>query len=343
MAWMTRTALLAASFGLAAIAGCLVDLESRIACGDGFVDAAAGESCDPADPTRAFASACIELGVGMGEAQCNPQTCQIEVNASICAFCGDGVATGDEECDGQDLRGNLCPAGDSALTCRNDCTLDRSLCETCGDGVFDPSLEECETRIACDDDDDCPGTAQCDLDKGSCGPDSLAQAVACSGLSGPPGLGGTYVSGLASDCTDSCKFDRQHCSFCGDEELDDSYQDLGPDGQFTQPAEVCDGDVADEASLVEYCQDVCTNGNGTLLTLRCDYQCEDDCSGFSEIEYEEPVEETAACCVPGGERCDVEDGFPCCWALDHPDDAENACQTVSTPEGLQLERRCRSN
>ncbi len=342
MAWISRAALLAAGFGVAAVAGCLVDLESRVACGDGFVDQAAGEACDPDDPTRSFEAACQDIGFVEGKAQCNPETCQIEANAAICSVCGDGVASGEEECDGQDLRGRLCPAGDAALTCRNDCTLNYGLCETCGDGVFDPSTEECETRITCESDEDCPGDAQCNPQTSSCGPNSLSQAVSCTSLDGPPGVAGDYVSGLASDCTESCKFDRQHCSFCGDEEVDGSYEDLGPNGTFTQAPEVCDGEAVDEEALVEYCQDLCTSGNGTLLTLRCEFLCEEDCSGFAEVEYEDPVAESAACCVPGGERCDVEDGFPCCWALDHPDDAENACQTVSTPEGLQLERRCRS-
>jgi hypothetical protein len=75
----------------------------------------------------------------------------------------------------------------------------------------------------------------------------------------------------------------------------------------------------------------------TTLQLRCEFQCEETCDGFEEQAWEDPIKESARCCVLGGEACDGPGGFPCCYALDHPDDAENACLSNTLPKPL-----CRS-
>lgn len=67
--------------------------------------------------------------------------------------CGDGVAIGDEECDGADLRGQTCAslglgAGDG-LACAPDCRFDSVACQRsgCGDGFCAP--EEGEGQLTC--------------------------------------------------------------------------------------------------------------------------------------------------------------------------------------------------
>lgn len=65
------------------------------------------------------------------------------------AECGDGVAVGDEECDGEDLRGATCASldmGTGALGCSESCAFDTSACDVpqeCGNGVVEGS-ERCD-------------------------------------------------------------------------------------------------------------------------------------------------------------------------------------------------------
>jgi alpha-tubulin suppressor-like RCC1 family protein len=74
-------------------------------------------------------------------------------DAALEPVCGDGVATGDEACDGADLRGQTCVslglgAGDG-LACSPDCRFDGEACQSsgCGDGFCDP--EAGEGQLAC--------------------------------------------------------------------------------------------------------------------------------------------------------------------------------------------------
>jgi hypothetical protein len=353
MRWVARTergqplrrsagalALLVAFVGGAGVS-CLLELDRSISCGDGFVDVDAGETCDPNDPAQAFAEACRARGLGNGDASCDPTSCTILATVESCALCGDGEATGTEQCDGADLRGQSCPAGDAGLRCKSNCTFDLRLCETCGDGVFEASMEECEPVLVCDEDDDCPGSA-CDLDRGVCQPTGLAGSVSCTLLTPPVGFD-QYTAGTAStaSCTDACLLDRSPCSFCGNEELDGAYADLGPDGTFLKPAEVCDGDLADSGELTNFCRQKCTGTAQTLLDLTCDYECRADCRGFRGESPEDLWQfDPASCCIVGGGRCDVSGGFPCCWALENPEQADQACQPVGS--GMLGDLRCRS-
>lgn len=87
------------------------------------------------------------------------------------AVCGDGVAEGDEACDGADLRGQTCAslglgAGDG-LVCGADCQLDGSACaaQGCGDGFCDP--DGGEGQLPCPV--DCAWTALAAVERNSCG------------------------------------------------------------------------------------------------------------------------------------------------------------------------------
>lgn len=319
------------------MAGCLIELEHGLACGDGVVDVLAGEQCDPNAPGSPHRTYCLDKGLGggkdgRGEALCN-DTCQIEADWDICTFCGDGIARGTEACDGADLRGATCPSKQGQIGCWSAeagpdlaCTLDTSGCDPCGDGVFSPEQEECDFSTQCGDDADCPGEEVCDVDKKTCAlPGELGVGEQCTELDGPKGA---YQHGLVTnaDCTSDCVYERRRCNYCGDGELDGAYADYTAHGDFVQVAEVCDGDAAQSEALSEYCRDLCTGGpNNTTLALRCEFECNDSCSGFTEQAWEYPIIESARCCVIGGEPCDLAGTFPCCYALDHPDDAASAC------------------
>ncbi len=62
------------------------------------------------------------------------------------SVCGDDVATGAEECDGQDLAGQACSDvgfGSGVLVCDASCHLVTDACFTCGDGLLSLA-EECD-------------------------------------------------------------------------------------------------------------------------------------------------------------------------------------------------------
>jgi hypothetical protein len=65
------------------------------------------------------------------------------------AFCGDGVRSPTEPCEGSDLGGQTCSSlgfyGGTGLKCAADCTFDTSGCAgICGDGVVNGPHEECD-------------------------------------------------------------------------------------------------------------------------------------------------------------------------------------------------------
>lgn len=322
-------------FGLAA--GCLLELEHELACGDGRVDVLAGEQCDPRASDSPHLTYCIDKNLGNGSdgkgaAVCNEE-CQIEADQEICAFCGDGIAAADEQCDGSDLRGQVCPSGDGQLACNKPsepagirCTFDISGCNQCGDGQFNEKIEECDFSTQCNDDEDCDEGMECDESKQTCVMQGdIGLGYACTNLKGPKDE--FYTHGIVnnSDCTHDCLYERRRCSYCGDGELDPAYEDYGSPNNFMQKAELCDGDASDKDALVEYCQDLCTGGPNTTLVLRCEFKCNENCDGFEEQAWEDPIKDSARCCVLGGEPCDLAGDFPCCYALDHPEGANSAC------------------
>ncbi len=314
---------------LGGTAACLVELEHTVRCGDGYVDSLAGEECDPADPSS-YEHACQERGFPIGNARCEPETCQIQISAEICAFCGDGVISPGEQCDSAALGNHRCPSGEDLVTCDFEtCRLNFEACPHCGNGVFEPEEgEECEWNIDPDLEDEV-----------------LGKLVACEELESLGAINKPYSQGQVSSsaCTKTCQFSRKECSFCGDDDVDDSYLDLGKEGQLVlQGAEVCDGQKADSTNLAKHCKEVC---NGSSLTLRCDFECQDECA-----RLESPPEPEANCCIQGGESCipydDIESGTPCCYAVDNPEEGKgNGCQhvVVDTEDGQIVLFRCRAD
>ena len=122
-------------------ATCMV--ETGLLCGDGIVDTACGEQCDPPVPGRCDALCqripyCGDGIVDPGE-QCddgNTNNCDGCSNAcTLVTGCGDGVVCGTEQCDD----GNTT----SCDGCSATCTIEQGF--RCGDGIVDAACgEQCD-------------------------------------------------------------------------------------------------------------------------------------------------------------------------------------------------------
>ncbi len=143
--------LFAIAAGLGLVGSCLVELDHRLACGDGYVDHEAGEECDPEDPEQAFESICPD-----DKGQCHPTRCTFD--DSECSICGNHRLDAGEECepgnetaaprpcaggigeDGEELAPLRSPYVDTPYTagqateCLADCTWARTECSYCGNG-----------------------------------------------------------------------------------------------------------------------------------------------------------------------------------------------------------------
>ncbi|MBN2724586.1 MAG: SBBP repeat-containing protein [Deltaproteobacteria bacterium] len=237
-------------------------------CGDGHLDE--GEECD----TDQFAqSSCETLGLGSGTLKCT-DLCRIDT--SLCTnqqqFCGDGVITGDEECDLQNLGGASCLTSgfySGSISCNSDCTLNTENCEgRCGDSIIQEGFEDCE------------GSDLNDMDCGLLG----------------------YYGGLLV-CNSDCTFNLSSCEAsgkCGDgiiqetmEECDtdtfgeDNCGTLGYYGGNIQCSDECTIDISD-CELNGYCGDSIiqgveecdgTNLNGSSCTILGYYDGELSCLG----------------------------------------------------------------
>ncbi|HEY8375373.1 MAG TPA: hypothetical protein VIK91_02740, partial [Nannocystis sp.] len=296
--------LLAAPLGAAA--ACLIDLEVRIDCGDGFVDVRAGEQCEPAEPAS-YADKCGE-GLIPGPGACDPKTCQF--HPERCTRCGNGVLDEGEECDPANMTPMLCAGG--VITCRDDCTRDTSQCDRCGNGVLDPG-EECDYLLT---------------------PGPNVVEIACTELPTPAGISRRYGSGVATECGTDCRWDRSGCSYCQNNRLeDDSIASLifiDFQKELSPVPEVCDNNHVDYDELTAYCKDIC----GGSVRVECKFKCADDCQGFDIAAV---PEDELECCTAPGEDCPYEGGDPdklkigrldCCRRK-HAEPGEALCENVN--------------
>lgn len=316
------------------LGGCLLSVDERLSCGDGYVSLA--EECDPADPEQAFLHACRARGF-QTDAACDPVGCTILDSDLDCNVCGDGVARGSEACDGEDLRGQTCALG--SLACTATCEFDFSDCpQDCGDGIVSGD-EECDYARDCDVSEDCEAGQVCYTALGECvdAGGGFLPIIACSDYSSEyTGRDKPYASGTIGDCTQECFYARDDCSFCGDGELDGEYDDITvPSGTKAIPAEVCDADRAQVEALAAHCRPLCLEQPyDPDIDVRCDFECEGDCRGIALPDDITPGNIDPAdlnCCLGPGSVC-VGDGvpdLPCCATPDKikPD----GCAWSATP------------
>lgn len=308
-----RLLTIAAALGSGAIVGsaCLVELDHRLACGDGYVDRRAGEECDPEVP-ESFESACEGTNRPRGTAACDPVTCEIINDRLQCAYCGDGTLDPDfideaktiqlEECDGENIPAQ-CPTS-GPVACTKDCRFDYSKCSLCGNSVRDEG-EECD-----------PG------DGGIAIPRPCAGSI-LAGIDPLPSPfhDHPYTSGQAVRCLTDCTFDRSECGYCGNGIAEGMLQTAISDKQIvtmTLPEE-CDGeDPNDEAIAQSFPQ--CS---GEFVTANVG--CSDECKFVPRAGPE--------CCLGTGAAC-PEDDAParCCHEYSDPE-AERHCSNPFLPPG----------
>ena len=214
------------------------------ACGDGIVNATAGEGCDDEGESASCNDDCTIAACGDGIVNATAgEGCDDEGESASCnddctiAACGDGIAnpTADEDCDDE---------GESAA-CNDDCTI-----AACGDGIVNATAGE--------DCDDQRETATCDLD---C---TLAEC------------GDGYVNRIVPEqCddmgeSDSCNSD---CSIsgCGDGILNMTDQEECDDGGKSA---ACDADCTlaecGDGLFNAMAGEECDEGMATAL---CDADC----------------------------------------------------------------------
>lgn len=221
---MGRAWLLALCVGISA--ACVVELDHRVACGDGFHDPEV-EECDPGDKDS-WANACSGVDDADAQPSCNPLTCTL-----ACSFCGDGTVDDDPMEDSGDLREECDPldvdhavprpcAGDdehrplrsprqelkpytSGMTtgCLADCTYDRSNCGFCGDGIADG--ENAENAISDLQIVQHSLPEQCDGEDFD--PDAMVEEF--PECVSPDGYGVANVA-----CTEGCNFDKPGAPRC---------------------------------------------------------------------------------------------------------------------------------
>ena len=242
--------------------------------------------------------------------------------------CGDGVASGMEQCDGTILGGATCEmvlGGGRRGTIRcdpNTCTFDTRGCTLaiCGDGKIE-GHETCEGSnvggVTCGGSD--VGTVTCDprycgLDTSKCKPATCGNGrkdefedcdgqdfggETCQSVSG----GDPNAMGPLT-CTATCRYDARECiprpGFCGD-------------GALQAPYETCDGDMPCQqyaltqgrpadyytGGFVPCDRMTCTLGNDAL----CDVNRSHCGNGIIERQYGETCDGAnigAATCLTGG-------------------------------------------
>jgi len=128
-------------------------------CGDGILQYPA-EACDgalwPAGDSTTTAPSCKQTSTqwGAGMLKCSA-SCTVDLSDCRATTCGDGIASGSEECDGQDFAASTACADDhndgaftgGTLKCKSDCTYDTSGCTSlCGNGKLDPG-EDCDGSL----------------------------------------------------------------------------------------------------------------------------------------------------------------------------------------------------
>jgi hypothetical protein len=288
---------------LACGADCLFDKSGcNHGCGNSRVDVT-GEECDGSD---LGGQSCATQHYSSGTLSC---TNWCNLDRSDCSGwvvgCGNGVAEGDEECDGADIRQSSCNSPSGHVTCTPQCTISLDTCDwVCGNGRTEREIyEECDRTVPTDT--TCQGlglgggvmacssacklvTTGCDWGCGNgrvnnevneqCDGD-VPEGATCE-TNGYPG-GGT----LACD-PDTCRFDNTGCvPFCGNGVVD--------------PLETCDGE--DHGGRT--CASLGFAGGGALQCVDCLGFDTSGCRGICNNGQKENNEECDGV-VPAGVTCE---------------------------------------
>ncbi len=211
--------------------GCTLELDTEIACGDGFVDRTAGEACDPESPAS-FEDACKDIDPARNGA-CDPTTCRLDLRACL-ASCGNGALDPGEECDpatdapsGPDVFGSQrsCTTllatdtgtpyvGGETSRCQPDCQWDRTPCHRCGNeriegeevcdaGRVDLNDVDAFCLSACvrPEDDERPNVVRCAARcaEDCMGYDTADQALGCCIPTGEPAHAGIPCCAFEED------------------------------------------------------------------------------------------------------------------------------------------------
>lgn len=179
-------------------------------CGDGLINGV--EACDG---DRLLGRTCLTQGFTGGTLVC-AEDCTLDTSGCVRdgdPVCGDGVRTGDEQCDGAFVAGESCEslgAGTGTLGCGADCNYDLAGC---------PEPEVCDDTLDNDGDGgadcgdrDCLGFPGCPV----CG-DGVAEGVeSCDGddLGAATCAGEGFATGTIA-CTPTCELDTTACRIGG--------------------------------------------------------------------------------------------------------------------------------
>ena len=292
--WLTSAFLL--------ISACGDDTSPSVTASAGETEGTGGDETRGDDPSTTLPSTSVSAS-GTGDTTSADETGSSESDSDSDSDsdtngprCGDGVADGDEACDGRDLKGATCESegfDGGTLSCSRGCELDLSQCSiaTCGDGVIE-GREECDGRqlggATCEsegfDGGDISCTRNCLLDVSACwtavcGNGTIEEGEECDGDAlGRASCTSQGFDGGTLGCTATCEYDTSACTTCGDGEIDG--------------AEQCDGNNLGGASCVSEGFD-----NGTLA---CANDCSFDTSGCVNFMCGNGV-------IEGTEACDGND------------------------------------
>ncbi|MDH5717326.1 MAG: SUMF1/EgtB/PvdO family nonheme iron enzyme [Spirochaetia bacterium] len=312
-------------------------------CGDGIIQAVAGEACDDAnaDETDACLSSCQVASCGDGFIQAGVETCDDsntvtetcaygETSCTVCdaacgstagavSFCGDGVTDG---ANGEDC--------DDANAIDTDACLNTCVSASCGDGFIHAGVEECDDADVDNTDiclDTCvlatcgDGFVQAGVDE--CDDANAIDTDACLStcVSASCGDGFTYAG--VEDCDDANADDTDAClSTCVSASCGDGFIYAG--------VEECDDADVDNTDI---CLDTCvlaTCGDGFVQATV------DECDDANAIDTDDCTNAcTTATCGDGivwsggtgTETCDDAN------AVD-TDDCTNSCLDATCGDGI---------
>ncbi len=283
---------------------------------------------------RAVLSLAFGAGLGTGLA------CGLQIEPTI--VCGDGFVDleAGEECDpaAPASVANACvelperPFGEASCDPQS-CTIVFDECSACPGGQVQLPSGQCSLcgNGEIDDDPEAGEFEECEPTPGVFGsPDDTRM---CAEVQSP--IGKPYTSGAIRRCRpDTCTWDRDECSYCGDGIVDGpELVDLLPDVE--SDPELCDGDRFDLTTLAVHPSfETCQAASATSgLVLRPNVRCGDDCESLIAADTDNQ------CCVMAGQPCAPDgSGYQCCYAFAHP--GEDACaETVLVDQ--TIEYRCR--